>query len=302
MTTDPTHRTATTVLGLSLRSPVIVGSGLLTDQERNIRRLLAAGVGAVITKTIHPSPPDTGSERILRMPTGMLNSTTYSRRGVDEWCAMVRGFADDRLPVIASVHADSPHELAELAARIEAAGSPALELGISCLNEEGGLEDTPDRVAAYTREVRRVTSVPFSVKLAVGEGAADRVAAAVREGAAAITLSDTIPGLSVDPVNGEVRLGGVFGYSGAGIKPLVLAQIFVLRTQGVTVPIMGSGGVRSAEDIAEYLSVGADAVQVYTALHDNMHDTLADIQLGIDSWLREHDVTVAELIGKSLRQ
>ncbi len=81
------------VLGLSLKSPVVVGSGLLTDQERNIRRLLDGGAGAVITKTIHPSPPRGGDERILRLPTGMLNSTTYSRRPVDEWCDMITSFA-----------------------------------------------------------------------------------------------------------------------------------------------------------------------------------------------------------------
>lgn len=301
MTMNKFNPATATVLGLTLRSPVVIGSGLLTDQERNIRRLLAAGAGAVITKTIHPNPTDTKEERILRVATGMLNSTTYSRRGVDEWCAMLHGFADEGLPVIASVHADTPAALGELAARVEAAGSPALELGISCLNEEDGLHDTPERVAAYTRAVRLNTSVPFSVKLAVGEGVGERVSAAVKEGAATITLSDTIPGLAVDPATGEVQLGGVFGYSGPGIKPLVLAEIFSLRRQGLAVPIMGSGGVQSAVDIAEYLSVGANAVQAYTALHKNMHDTLVRIQSGVDSWLREHDVTVTDLIGRSLR-
>ncbi|MFI1170249.1 dihydroorotate dehydrogenase [Streptomyces melanogenes] len=291
------------VLGLRLRSPVVVGSGLLTDQERNIRRLIEGGAGAVVTKTIHPDPGPSGNERLLRLPTGMLNNTTYSRRSVDDWCAMLRRFADDGLPVITSVHADSPDQLADLAERVTDAGSAALELGISCLNEEGGgLEDTPERVAAYTEAVRRRTPVPFSVKLAIGERVRERIDAATASGADAITLSDTIAGLAVDADTGEVRLGGAFGYSGPGIKPLVLAEIFGLRRDGLTVPVMASGGVKDAVDVAEYLSVGAEAVQVYTALHRNMHVTLRTIRQGFDDWLASRGGTVADLVGQSVKR
>lgn len=66
------------ILGIPVANPVLVGSGLLTDQERNIRKLIAKGAGAVVTKTIHPSPPMGLDERILRLPVGMLNSTTLS--------------------------------------------------------------------------------------------------------------------------------------------------------------------------------------------------------------------------------
>src|SRR2546430_14017 len=104
-----------TVLGLSLNNHVLVGSGLLTDQERNIRKLLATGAGAVVTKTIHPAPSPSSGERILRMPFGMLNSTTYSRRSVEEWLDILRRLAEDGSPVIASVHADTAAELADLA-------------------------------------------------------------------------------------------------------------------------------------------------------------------------------------------
>ncbi|WP_189059420.1 dihydroorotate dehydrogenase [Longimycelium tulufanense] len=287
-------------LGMTLSSPVVVGSGLLTDQERNIRRLLERGAGAVVTKTIHPSPPRIGDERVLRLPTGMLNSTTYSRRSVDDWCAMLARFAQDGLPVIASVHANSPAELGTLAQRVAETGCRALELGISCMNEEEGLDDTPGRVAAHVQAVRELTSLPFSVKLAVGERTRDRVLAALEAGADAITLSDTIAGLAVDPVTGEVRLGGAFGYSGAGIKPLVLAEIFALRQRGVEAPILGGGGVQHASDVVEYLSVGANVVQVYTALHKNMHETFAAIQNGVAAWLRSHDTTVDSLVGRSL--
>lgn len=300
MTTVEHTASATEVLGLRLLSPLVVGSGLLTDQERNIRRLLSGGAGAVVTKTIHPGPLPGGDERLLHLPTGMINSTTYSRRGLDAWCAMLGRFAEDDLPVIASLHADSPAALADLAARVTDTGCRALELGISCLNEDGGLTDSAQRVADYTGAVRRATALPFSVKLAVGEQVGERVAAAVEAGADAITLSDTIAGLAVSADTGEVLLGRPFGYSGPGIKPLVLAAIYELRRGGLSVPVMGSGGVRSGTDVAEYLTVGADAVQVYTALHTRMHQTLAEIRRGFDTWLGARGGTLADVVGRAL--
>ncbi|MET9078875.1 dihydroorotate dehydrogenase [Streptomyces sp. NPDC004232] len=267
--------TGVDILGMRLRNPVLVGSGLLTDQERNIRKLLATGAGAVVTKTIHPSPPTGLDERIVRLPVGMLNSTTYSKRPVEHWLKVLRSFAADDLPVIASLHADTPAELGDLAAQVERTGCRALELGISCLNEEAGLEeDTPERVFAYTSETRRRTSLPLSVKLAIGEGLESRVRAALAGGAAAVTISDTISGAAVVADTGELELGGVFGYSGPGIKPLVLAAVWRLRRHGFDLPVLGCGGISSGRDVADYLRVGANATQVYTALHTDMYATL----------------------------
>ncbi|GAA2230854.1 dihydroorotate dehydrogenase [Streptomyces amakusaensis] len=256
---------------------MLVGSGLLTDQERNIRKLLEVGAGAVVTKTIHPSPPATLNERIIRLDTGMINSTTYSKRPVSYWLDVLRTFAADGLPVIASLHADTPAELGELAGQVARTGCRALELGISCLNEEDGLKDTPERVHAYAAAVRSRTALPFSVKLAAGEGLEDRAAAAAGAGADAITLSDTIPGIVVSPADGEPELGGAFGYSGPGIKPLVLAALWRLRRQGFSLPVLGCGGITTGRDVMDYLSMGATVAQVYTALHTDMYQTLERI-------------------------
>ncbi|MEU3622993.1 dihydroorotate dehydrogenase [Amycolatopsis coloradensis] len=275
------------ILGLRTKNPVIIGSGLLTDQEGNIRKLLAKGAGAVVTKTIHPSPPEGLAERILRLPVGMLNSTTYSKRPIGYWLTMLRSCAEEGLPVIANLHADTPVELGRLAQEVEAAGCPALELGISCINEESDAEDDPDRVRAYTAAVRSRVTIPFSVKLAAGEGLTDRALAAADAGANAITLSDTIPGAAVSPKTGALELNGVFGYSGPGIKPLVLAAIWRLRRRGFDLPIMGSGGVTCGRDVVDYLRAGADVVQVYTALHTDMYNTLDTILTGTEHLLAE---------------
>jgi dihydroorotate dehydrogenase len=78
-----------------------------------------------------------------------------------------------------------------------------------------------------------------------------------------------------------LELGGVFGYSGPGIKPLVLAAIWSLRQAGIGAEILGIGGVAGADDVREYLSVGATVVQVYTALHTDMYATLDAIVSGV---------------------
>ncbi len=292
---------STSFLGLSIVNPLVVASGPLTDQEKSIRRMFACGAGAVITKTIHPSPPQGLDERIVRIPTGMLNSTTYSQRSLADWCLILKSLADDNLPVVASIHADTPDDLAALAAKVEGTGCRALELGISCINEAEGLEDTSERVRDMVEAVRRVVRVPFSVKLAIGERMRERITAALNAGANAVTLSDTIPGVSVDAQTGQIQLKGSYGYSGPGIKPLVQSAIYELRMSGVNVEISGTGGASNEIDIVEYLSVGANTVQIYTALHSQTFKTLDRIVTNLHRWFDENGLSVADVFNRSYK-
>ncbi|WP_213992203.1 dihydroorotate dehydrogenase [Sodalis sp. dw_96] len=269
--------TTTSLLNLRLNNPVIVGSGLLTDREKLIRQFADIGAGAVITKTLYPAPIDTHDENIYHIGSGMLNNTTYSKRPVDQWLLMLKAFAEENLSLIVSVHAKTPAALAAMAGQIASVTDAPLELGISCPHDITADEDTPDRVYRYADAVRRHTDAPFSVKLALGDELVNRVEAAVAGGAQAITLSDTLSGLAFDRVTRQPALGGPCGYSGAGIKPFVLAAIYRLREKGITLPILGSGGVQNGGDVLDYLLAGANAVQVYTALHYKCGKTLKRI-------------------------
>ncbi|QWA13528.1 dihydroorotate dehydrogenase [Sodalis ligni] len=269
--------TTRSLLNLRLSNPVIVGSGLLTDRVKLIRQFADIGAGAVVTKTLYPSHIDSQDENIYPLESGMLNNTTYSKRPIQQWLLMLKLFAEEQLPIIVSVHANTPEGLAAMAGQIATVTDAPLELGISCPHDLTAGEDTPDRVYRYTDAVRRHTDAPFSVKLALGDELVNRVEAAVSGGAQALTLSDTISGLAFDPVTELPALGGPCGYSGAGIKPLVLAAIYHLRKKGITLPIIGSGGVQSGRDVRDYLLAGADAVQVYTALHYKCGKTLKRI-------------------------
>lgn len=293
---------STSFLGLAISNPLVVASGPLTDQEKSIRGMLASGAGAVVTKTIHPSPPQGLDERILRIETGMLNSTTYSQRSIADWCETLKALAHDNLPIVASIHADTPADLAALAARVEDTGCRALELGISCINEAEGLEDTPQRIGRLTEAVRNAVRVPFSVKLAIGETMNERISAAMDAGANAVTLSDTIPGLSVDAQTGQVRLNGSYGYSGPGIKPLVQSAIYELRKKGFKNEISGTGGASNEADIVEYMSVGANTVQIYTALHSKAFATLERITAGLHKWFDDNGLSATDVLNRSFRQ
>ncbi len=265
------------ILGLNLSNPVIVGSGLLSDQARLIRRFADIGAGAVVTKTLYPSAIDSHDENIYHIDSGMLNNTTYSKRPLNEWLILLQAFAREKRPIIVSVHAKTPASLAAMAEQIAAVTDAPLELGISCLHDHTAPDDTPERVYQYADAVRRHTNAPFAVKLALGNELVNRVEAAASGGAQALTLSDTLPGLAFDPVSGIAALGGSCGYSGPGIKPLVLAAIYHLRRKGIMLPILGSGGVQSGRDVHDYLLAGANAVQVYTALHYKCGRTLKRI-------------------------
>ncbi|XBS67982.1 dihydroorotate dehydrogenase [Acerihabitans sp. KWT182] len=266
--------TATSLLNLPLKNPVIVGSGLLTDSERLIRRFADIGAGAVVTKTLYPSHIDTRHENIYSLASGMLNNTTYSKRPFQQWLQLLKAFAEERLSIIVSVHAKTPQALAAMAEQIATVTDAPLELGISCPHDTAAGEDTAERVFRYAEAVRRHTDAPFSVKLALGDDLTNRIEAAAAGGAQALTLSDTLSGLAFDPGTERPALGGPCGYSGAGIKPLVLAAIYQLRKKGIALPIIGSGGVQYGRDVRDYLLAGADAVQLYTALHYQCGKTL----------------------------
>lgn len=299
----PDTRLRTTALGLPLVSPVIVASGPLGDTTRQIKRMVGLGAGAVVTKTIYPrgrEHADGREERIRHFREGSLNSTTYSLKSVDEWLHQLDELAADATPVIVSIHADTPDELAALAARVGERGSFPLELGISCPTDGAHDHATPARVHDYTAAVRSVTATPMAVKMTAWDGLAERAAAAVEAGADALSISDSLPSTRLDPRTGDLLLGEETGYSGPAIKPLVLHAIRSLRAGGIDVPILGIGGVTVCTDVVEYLRLGAVAVQVYTVLMTHGPPVLSELVDGLASWCATHETTVAELVGSGL--
>jgi dihydroorotate dehydrogenase (NAD+) catalytic subunit len=210
--------------------------------------------------------------RIAETPCGMLNAIGIQNVGVEE-------FVEKRLkllpwketPVIANLYACSPEEFGGLAGRLSGVeGVAALEVNISCPNVSAGgslFGQDPAQARAVTRAVKdRAGSKPVIVKLSPNVTSIAEVAKAVEDGGTdAISAINTLLGMAVDLRTRRPRLANVVGgLSGPAVKPVGLRCVWEI-CRAVDVPVIGIGGISSAEDVLEYILVGAHAVQVGTA-------------------------------------
>ncbi len=176
--------------------------------------------------------------------------------------------------MIANVAGKSPAEFASMAAQVERSsrenggGADAIELNVSCPNVTGGVDygRTPEGAAAVVRAVRNACGLPILAKLTPNVTDVPAIAqAAADAGADAVTLVNTFTGLAVNWRTRRPALGnGIGGLSGPAIKPLALRIVYQV-SQAVDVPIVGCGGIRTLDDVLEFLVCGASAVQVGTA-------------------------------------
>ncbi|MBW4617001.1 MAG: hypothetical protein KME21_27915 [Desmonostoc vinosum HA7617-LM4] len=290
----------TTVLGMELRNPVIVASGTMTDTILQIRKAINAGAGAVVTKTIYYGRRSSATEKIHHLPTGTMNSTTYSWKQLEQWFVDLAAMQQASLPIIVSIHAENPALLGELAARIADICMYPLELGISCPNDVTYSTLTPNVVYAYTKAVKARVNVPISVKLTATDSILDLAHASLEAGAEALSLSDTLPAIALHQDQPLLLTGGVAGYSGPGIKPIVLNSIYRLREAGLQCPILGIGGVENAHDVLEYIHLGASAVQMHTALMHSGVELVGEIVAELSNWCLQNQTQVVNQIGRAL--
>lgn len=292
--------------GLRLRNPVMTASGTFGYGVEYVGVVDVERLGAIVTKGTTPRPR-VGSPppRVWETPAGMLNAIGLNNGGVEELVReLAPRWAGWSVPVIVNLAAERLDDFVAAAARLDEAPTiAALELNVSCPNVENGLlfGCLPETAADVTRAVRAVWSRPLIVKLT--PNAADVVAVAqavAAAGADALCMGNTYLGMAIDIERRRPALANVTGgLSGPAIKPLTLHLVYRIA-QAVDVPIIGAGGVVSAEDALEYLMAGATAVQVGTAHFANPAASVEIVQ-GLARWLRAHRVAdVRELIGAAL--
>lgn len=259
--------------GLALKNPVIAASGTFGYGEEDVKAGDIRWFGAVCIKgtTLAPragNPPP----RTCETPSGLLNSIGLENPGAKlviehklPWLAQFD------VPVIANISADSREEFSELAGMF--AQSPyvsALEVNVSCPNVKAGgiaFGTSPDMCYEATRAVRKAWEGPLIVKLTPNVTDIKAIAkAAVEAGADALSLINTLVGLAIDIHTMKPVLGNVTGgLSGPAIKPVALRCVWEVA-QAVPVPVIGMGGIRSAQDALEFIMAGAGAVAVGTGL------------------------------------
>jgi dihydroorotate dehydrogenase (NAD+) catalytic subunit len=262
--------------GLAMRSPVVLASGTVGYGVEYAGLVDFEAVGAVVTKTITLAPrAGNRPPRLCETPSGLLNAIGLENVGLPAFLSeKLPESASLPTPLVASVAGQTPDEFAALAAAVGAREEVgAVELNISCPNvarPRRPLWADPEATAAVVAAARAETGKPLFVKLSPAVADAESVAqAAVSAGADALVVANTMPGMRVDIAKRRPALGAVTGgLSGAALLPVNLALVW--KVVGcVQAPVIGSGGVSSAEDALEYLMAGATAVEIGTALFRN---------------------------------
>jgi dihydroorotate dehydrogenase (NAD+) catalytic subunit len=292
-----------TLAGVRLASPVLTASGCF-GSGREMARFVDLGVlGAVVTKTVTLRPrqgiaPPRGAET----PAGMLNAIGLQNPGVDRFVERDLAWLADRgVPAIASVGGESVEEYAACCERLR--GAPAvvaIELNLSCPNlEDRGLVFalSPERTAEAVAAARRAADVPLLAKLS--PDVTDLVAvaeAAVRAGADGLSLVNTTLGMAIDVRTFRARLStGTGGLSGPAIRPIAVRCVWQVHRAMPGVPIVGMGGVATAEDALEMILAGATAVAVGTATFADPR-AVERIRRGIEAFCRERGIASLEQI------
>ena len=289
---------------LKLQNPVMTASGTFGYGEEYAPYVDLNRLGAVIVKGISLEPrAGNPPPRIMETEGGMLNAIGLENVGVSAFIREKLPFLRNyNVPVIVNIFGESQDEykrVAEIMGRTK--GVHALEVNISCPNvEKGGLVFgcDPDMCYEMTRAIKAVTDLPVIVKLT--PNVTDIAALAVcceAGGADAVSLINTLKGMSVDIEKRVPHLNRVTGgLSGPVVKPVALRMVWEV-VKKVSIPVIGIGGIMTAEDALAFLIVGARAVQVGTANFLNPRATM-DILEGVEAYLIRHGMRdVNELIG-----
>ncbi|MFO8033146.1 MAG: dihydroorotate dehydrogenase [Desulfohalobiaceae bacterium] len=291
---------ALSLCGLELKNPVLTASGTFGYGLEFSSYGDLGSLGGIVVKGLSLEPRQGNPQpRMLETSCGFLNSIGLQNIGA-------RNFVEHKLPllpwqntaIIANLYAQTSEEFADLAQYLsQQPGISALEVNISCPNvKSGGLQfgQDPQAAALACKAVKsQAGEKPVLVKLSPNVGDISEIALAVQEaGADCISLINTLQGMAVDVHTRKPRLQSVYGgLSGPAIKPVALRMVHQVCSK-VAIPVIGLGGISNAEDILEFILVGAHAVQVGSAnfirpdMSFRLIQELQDLcqELGISSW------------------
>ena len=292
------------IAGLKLQNPVLTASGTFGYGIEYQDFIDLSQLGGIIVKGTTLEPREGNPyPRMAETAQGMLNCVGLQNKGVDYFCRHIYPqIKDIKTNMIVNVSGNSPEDYAECAARInELDCIPAIELNISCPNvKDGGMAFgvTTKGAASVVRAVRERYHKTLIVKLSPNVTDIAEIARAVEaEGADSVSLINTLMGMAVDIEKRRRVLSiGTGGLSGPAVKPVALRMVYQVA-RAVKIPVVGLGGIMTAEDAVEFMMCGATAIEIGTA---NFIDPAVTIKVrdGISDWLDRHGCSsVQEIIG-----
>lgn len=292
-----------TLAGVTLKNPVMTASGTFGSGMEYSEFVDLNQLGAVVTKGVASVPwPGNPTPRVAETASGMLNAIGLQNPGIDTFCRRDLPFLqsfDTR--VIVNVCGKTTGEYCEVVERLSQEPVDLLEINVSCPNvKEGGIAfgQDPKALEQITREIKKVAKQPVILKLSPNVTDIQEMARAAEAGGAdAISLINTLTGMKIDIYKKTFSLANrTGGLSGPAIKPVALRMVWQ-AAQAVSIPVIGMGGISSAEDALEFLMAGATAVAVGTANFRNPFVTL-EILDGIRKFMEKTGTKeIRELIG-----
>lgn len=291
------------IAGIEWNNPVTVASGTFGSGEEYSEFVDLNRLGAVTTKGVANVPwPGNPTPRVAEIHSGMMNAIGLQNPGIDVFCKRDIPFLRQYdTKIIVNVCGRSTEDYCEVVERLANEDVDMLEINISCPNvKEGGIAfgQNPKAAEEITRAVKKYAKQPVIMKLSPNVTSISEMAKAVEAGGAdAISLINTLTGMKID-INRKTfalanKTGGV---SGPAIHPIAVRMVYE-AANAVNVPIIGMGGIETAEDAIEMLLVGASAVSVGTANFYNPNVTM-EIVDGIARYMEQnHFASVQDMVG-----
>ena len=292
--------------GLWLKNPVLTASGTFGQGVEYAELIDVTRLGAIVNKGTTPhARPGNPQYRLAETPAGILNSIGLENPGAEEVARKYgKVWAKLGVPVIVNVAGYSVEDYVFVVEALDGtAGVVAFELNVSCPNVEGGMlfGTDPGLAAGVTRAVKDATDKPVIVKLTPNAPDVVAVAVACEEaGADALTAINTVLGMRIDLAKRRPMLGTRSGgLSGPALRPIAVHLTYQVA-QAVSIPIIGAGGVTSANDALEFLMAGASAVQVGTATFADPTAPLTVIE-GLAAYVRAQGLpSIRDIVGAAL--
>ena len=254
----------------ALKNPVLAASGTAAFGH-DAKTLELAKLGGIVLKTVTPAPRQGNPPpRIAETPSGVLNAIGLENPGIDALCEQhLPMLSACECAVLVSIHADGPDEIRSMAERLSKEKNvAAVEINLSCPNVKDGTTPSrdPDLAFRFVSAADVEAGKPLWAKISPDSPDIVATAQATADaGAEAVVISNTYPGATVNWRTSQPLLGaGTGGLSGPAVRPLTLYRVGLVRAK-VNVAVIASGGAFSADDVLQFLSVGASAVEIGTA-------------------------------------
>ena len=295
--------TKVNLAGVELKNPVMTASGTFGSGEEYSEFVDLSELGAVVTKGVANVPwPGNPTPRIAETYGGMINAIGLQNPGIDVFCERDIPFLKKYdTKIIVNVCGHAPEEYLAVVERLADEPIDMMEINISCPNVNANFlafGQDPRHVEELTKQIKKIAKQPVIMKLPPNVTDIAEIARAAEAGGAdAVSLINTLTGMKIDVHRRTFAVANkTGGMSGPAVKPVAVRMVYQVAN-AVKIPVIGMGGIATAEDALEFILAGATAVSVGTANFFNPYAT-REVIAGIEDYMRKYHVEdIHELIG-----